>query len=196
MVGRDPADHPPAALSPYVTDSPLPGPRTPPGGVVRAASVRLGLPFVSAYRDGAWSVLGDPSRRAIFELLARRPSSVQQLADQLPISRPAVSQHLRVLKDGGLVTSEADGTRRIYRLNPGGVGALRAWLDGVWAQALAGFQKAAEASARLDQEPTLTQQEPRHLDRLDGGQSIDGAIRGGGGWAKLLDGYARAVDPT
>jgi DNA-binding transcriptional ArsR family regulator len=68
---------------------------------------------------------------------------VQQLADRLPISRPAVSQHLRILKDGGLVVSHAEGTRRIYRLNPDGVGALRAWLDGVWGDALTGFQKAA-----------------------------------------------------
>ena len=158
MVGRDPADHPPAALSPYDTDRPLALARL---RGCPVALVRLRLRFVAAYRDRGWGLLGDPTRRAIFELLARRPSSVQQLADQLPISRPAVSQHLRVLKDGGLVTSEADGTRRIYRLNPDGVGALRAWLDGVWAQALTGFQKAAEASARLDQEPTLTQQEPR-----------------------------------
>ena len=95
-------------------------------------------------------LLGDPTRRVIFELLARGPSSVQELTDQLPISRPAVSQHLRVLKDGGLVISQAEGTRRIYRLNPDGVGALRTWLDGVWGDALAGFQKAAETAGRLD----------------------------------------------
>jgi DNA-binding transcriptional ArsR family regulator len=95
-------------------------------------------------------LLGDPTRRAIFEVLARRPCSVQELADQLPISRPAVSQHLRVLKDGGLVVSHAEGTRRIYRLNPAGVTALRTWLDGVWSDALAGFHKVAEASAAPD----------------------------------------------
>jgi DNA-binding transcriptional ArsR family regulator len=108
-------------------------------------------------------LLGDPTRRVIFELLARRPSSVQELADQLPISRPAVSQHLRVLKDGGLVTSQAEGTRRIYRLNPDGVGALRTWLDGVWGDALAGFQKAAETVGRLDQDdsPNGPNQEER-----------------------------------
>jgi len=89
-------------------------------------------------------LLGDPTRRAIFELLARRPCSVQELAEQLPISRPAVSQHLRVLKDGGLLVSHAEGTRRIYSLNPDGVIALRAWLDGVWSDALAGFHKVAE----------------------------------------------------
>lgn len=114
---------------------------------------------MSAYGEGMWGLLGDPTRRAIFELLARRPSSVQQLADQLPISRPAVSQHLRVLKDGGLVISQAEGTRRIYRLNPDGVGALRTWLDGVWDNALAGFQKAADASTQLD---GLEHDAPRH----------------------------------
>jgi DNA-binding transcriptional ArsR family regulator len=102
---------------------------------------------VEAYRDAGLGLLGDPSRRAIFELLARRPSSVGELAQQLPISRPAVSQHLRVLKDGGLVISRAEGTRRVYRLNPDGVAALRAWLDRVWDEALTAFQKAAEAAS-------------------------------------------------
>jgi len=101
---------------------------------------------VDAYRDGGLGLLGDPTRRAIFELLARRPCSVGELAQQLPISRPAVSQHLRVLKDGGLVVSRAEGTRRVYRLNPDGVGALRAWLDRVWDEALTAFHKAAEAA--------------------------------------------------
>ena len=96
-------------------------------------------------------LLGDPTRRAIFELLARRPSTVGELAQQLPITRSAVSQHLRVLKDGGLVVSRAEGTRRIYRLNPDGVTALRAYLDRVWAEALTAFGKAAHA-APLDPE--------------------------------------------
>lgn len=100
---------------------------------------------MSTYGDGGLGLLGDPSRRAIFEVLARRPCSVQELADHLPISRPAVSQHLRVLRDGGLVVSTAEGTRRIYRLNPDGVGALRTWLDGVWGDALTGFQKLADS---------------------------------------------------
>jgi DNA-binding transcriptional ArsR family regulator len=91
-------------------------------------------------------LLGDPTRRAIFELLARRPSTVGELARQLPVTRPAVSQHLRVLKDGGLVVSQAQGTRRIYRLNPDGVTALRAYLDRVWAEALTTFAKAAQAA--------------------------------------------------
>jgi DNA-binding transcriptional ArsR family regulator len=91
-------------------------------------------------------LLGDPTRRAIFELLARRPRSVGELARELPVSRPAVSQHLRVLKDGGLVVDHAEGTRRVYRLNPDGVAALRVWLDRVWDEALTSFQKAAEAA--------------------------------------------------
>lgn len=105
------------------------------------------------YGDAGLGLLGDPTRRAIFELLAQRPSSVGELAQQLPVSRPAVSQHLRVLKDGGLVVSQSQGTRRVYRLNPNGVTALRAWLDRVWAEALSSFQKAAEAT------PVETEQE-------------------------------------
>ncbi|MBN9099353.1 MAG: winged helix-turn-helix transcriptional regulator [Pseudonocardia sp.] len=108
---------------------------------------------MSTYGDGGLGLLGDPTRRAIFELLARQPCSVQELADRLPVSRPAVSQHLRVLKDGGLVVSHPEGNRRIYRLNPAGVTALRAWLDGVWSDALTGFHKVAEAAgeqARTD----------------------------------------------
>ena len=110
---------------------------------------------MSAYGDGGLGLLGDPTRRAIFELLARGPCSVQQLADQLPISRPAVSQHLRVLREGGLVISRAEGNRRIYRLNPEGVTALRAWLDGVWNDALTGFHKLADTTTddfTLDEE--------------------------------------------
>ena len=91
-------------------------------------------------------MLGDPTRRAIFELLARHPSTVGELAQQLPITRSAVSQHLRVLKDGGLVVSQAQGTRRIYRLNPDGVTALRAYLDRVWAEALSAFGKATQTA--------------------------------------------------
>ena len=98
------------------------------------------------YGDANLGLLGDPTRRAIFELLARKPYSVRELAEQLPISRPAVSQHLRVLKDGGLVTSRAEGTRRVYQLNPAGVSALRTYLDRIWDDALTAFQKAAEST--------------------------------------------------
>jgi DNA-binding transcriptional ArsR family regulator len=97
-------------------------------------------------------LLGDPTRRAIFELLARGPCTVGELAQQLPITRSAVSQHLRVLKDGGLVVSTAEGTRRIYRLNPDGVTALRAYLDRVWPEALTAFGKAAQAPDDPEQE--------------------------------------------
>jgi DNA-binding transcriptional ArsR family regulator len=94
--------------------------------------------------DAGLGLLGDPTRRAIFELLAQRPRSVGELARELPVSRPAVSQHLRILKDGGLVVDQAVGTRRVYRPNPAGVAALRAWLDRVWEDALTAFQKSAE----------------------------------------------------
>ena len=99
---------------------------------------------MDTYQSGGLGLLGDPTRRAIFELLARRPCSVGDLARQLPVSRPAVSQHLRVLKDGGLVISRAEGTRRVYQLNPAGVSALRAYLDRVWDEALTAFQKTAD----------------------------------------------------
>jgi len=109
---------------------------------------------VDTYGDPGLGLLGDPTRRAIFELLARKPCSVGELAKRLPVSRPAVSQHLRVLKDGGLVASRSEGTRRVYRLDPDGVGALRAYLDGIWGEALRAFQMAAEAvPVDMEQEP-------------------------------------------
>ena len=92
----------------------------------------------------AFVALGDPTRREIFELVAARPSAVGELASELPVSRPAVSQHLRVLKDAGLVVDHAAGTRRIYELNPQGVHALRTYLDGFWNRSLAAFKRAAE----------------------------------------------------
>ncbi|HET7173055.1 MAG TPA: metalloregulator ArsR/SmtB family transcription factor [Nocardioidaceae bacterium] len=91
--------------------------------------------------------LADHSRRAIVACLAERPRAVGELADELPISRPAVSQHLKVLKDVGLVSDRAAGTRRIYRLNPAGVAALRDQLDAFWNRALAGYQAAVEQPA-------------------------------------------------
>jgi DNA-binding transcriptional ArsR family regulator len=94
-------------------------------------------------RDG-WEALGDPTRRAIVASLAERPRAVGELADELPISRPAVSQHLKVLKDAGLVTDRAVGTRRVYRLSPEGLGALRDQLETFWHRALDGYQDIAE----------------------------------------------------
>jgi DNA-binding transcriptional ArsR family regulator len=90
------------------------------------------------------TALGDPTRRAIFERLAERPSAVVELAREMPVSRPAVSQHLKVLKDAGLVVDRAAGTRRIYQLDPDGVGALRAYLDQFWNRSLVAFKAAAE----------------------------------------------------
>jgi DNA-binding transcriptional ArsR family regulator len=94
--------------------------------------------------DDGWDALGDPTRRAIVACLAERPRAVGELAEALPISRPAVSQHLKVLKEAGLVTDRAAGARRIYRLNPAGVAALRDQLDTYWARALDGFQDVTE----------------------------------------------------
>jgi DNA-binding transcriptional ArsR family regulator len=90
------------------------------------------------------AALGDPTRRAIFERLADGPSSVGALASAMPVSRPAVSQHLRVLKDAGLVIDRQDGTRRIYSLDPHGVGELRAYFERFWTHALGAFKQAAE----------------------------------------------------
>jgi DNA-binding transcriptional ArsR family regulator len=92
----------------------------------------------------ALEALGDPTRRAIFERLVGRPLSVRELADTLPVSRPAVSQHLKVLKRSGLVTDRAEGTRRFYRVDPAGVAAMREYLDQMWDAALAAFAAAVE----------------------------------------------------
>lgn len=100
---------------------------------------------MDAYQLGdALGALGDPTRRAIIACLAERPRAVGEIADVLPVSRPAVSQHLKVLKSAGLVTDQAAGTRRIYRLDPAGVSALRDQLDTFWGRALEGYQEAAE----------------------------------------------------
>ena len=96
---------------------------------------------------GALSALGDPQRRAIVELLAQRERSVREIAEALPISRPAVSRHLRLLKDAGLVGEEPRGTRRIYRLRPEGAAAVRAYLEQVWGEAARRFAMLAENTA-------------------------------------------------
>jgi DNA-binding transcriptional ArsR family regulator len=93
--------------------------------------------------DGV-GALGDPTRRAIFERLAERPRAVGELARELPVTRPAVSQHLKVLKAAGLVVDRRDGNRRIYRLDPDGLEAVRAYFDRFWNQALVAFKEAAE----------------------------------------------------
>jgi DNA-binding transcriptional ArsR family regulator len=99
---------------------------------------------VQTYQASGWSALGDPTRRAIFEHLADRPRAVVDLARELPVSRPAVSQHLKVLKDARLVTDRRDGNRRIYQLDPDGIGALRADLERFWTRALAAYKAVVE----------------------------------------------------
>jgi DNA-binding transcriptional ArsR family regulator len=94
--------------------------------------------------DLAFAALGDPTRREIFERLSEHPSAVGELAARLPVTRPAVSQHLRVLKDAGLVIDEPDGARRIYRVDPAGIGELRDYFAGFWDRALLAFKIAAE----------------------------------------------------
>lgn len=96
------------------------------------------------YQTDPWTALGDPTRRAIFERIADRPRAVVEIARELPVSRPAVSQHLKVLKDAGLVTDHPAGTRRIYSVNPAGVATLRADLDRFWGSALAAYKQLVE----------------------------------------------------
>src|SRR6476646_2621032 len=97
-----------------------------------------------AYQVEGFTALADPTRRAIFERLAERPSAVGELAAELPVSRPAVSQHLQVLQAAQLVVDQADGTRRIYSIDPEGVDALRGYLDQFWNQSLASFKRVVE----------------------------------------------------
>jgi DNA-binding transcriptional ArsR family regulator len=99
---------------------------------------------VGTYEKLGWGALGDPTRLTIVQRLAERPQAVTELADKLPISRPAVSQHLKVLKSAGLVADSAVGTRRVYRLNPAGIAALRDQLDTFWNRALASYQDVLE----------------------------------------------------
>jgi DNA-binding transcriptional ArsR family regulator len=100
---------------------------------------------VEAYRYGlVLDALGDPTRRAILELLREGPRPVGELAGALPVSRPAVSQHLAVLKAAGLVADRPAGRRRLYAVDPAGLDALRAYLEGLWGQALASYRQAAE----------------------------------------------------
>jgi DNA-binding transcriptional ArsR family regulator len=119
-----------------------------PAGLDDSLLVSVDLPFVVTYRfdrDGdAWLALADGTRRAIVERLAQGPSAVGELARDLPVSRPAVSQHLKVLKSAGLVRDRAAGTRRVYQLDPTGLEALRADLDRFWTQALATYAQTVE----------------------------------------------------
>jgi len=99
---------------------------------------------VATYQADPWAALADPTRRDILERLLERPRPVGELAEDLPVSRPAVSQHLKVLKDAGLVADTQAGTRRIYHVQPDGLSALRAELDRFWSQALTAFKTVVE----------------------------------------------------
>jgi DNA-binding transcriptional ArsR family regulator len=103
---------------------------------------------VTTYRADGLTALGDPTRREIFERLAERPRAVGELAGELPISRPAVSQHLKVLKDAQLVIDTRAGNRRIYELDPSGIVLLRTYLDRFWGRALASYKSEVEKRAR------------------------------------------------
>ena len=105
---------------------------------------------MTAYRTLALEALADPTRRSIFERLGQGPTSVAEIARELPISRPAVSQHLKVLKDAHLVTVRPQGTRRIYALDPTGLRAVREYFEQFWAAALSDFAAAAEAFPHAD----------------------------------------------
>ena len=102
---------------------------------------------MTTYQNG-FSALADPTRRQIFERLARRPRPVGELAEELPVSRPAVSQHLRVLSDAGLVVARKDGSRRLYSVDPKALDGMRSYLDRFWSDALAAFEDAARAKER------------------------------------------------
>ena len=101
-----------------------------------------------AYVNDALTALADPTRRAIFERLARHPRAVADIARGLPVSRPAVSQHLKVLKSAGLVSDRAEGTRRVYQIDSKGLGAIRAWLDRFWDTSLDAFKNEEFVTAR------------------------------------------------
>jgi DNA-binding transcriptional ArsR family regulator len=102
----------------------------------------------------AFAALADPTRRRVFERLKSGPQAVGAIARRMPVSRPAVSQHLKVLKEAGLVADRPEGTRRVYYIDPRGLGALRKWLDQFWDEALAAFQAEVEsAGERKDRNP-------------------------------------------
>jgi len=103
-----------------------------------------------AYQN-TFAALADPTRRAVFERLAERPRAVGALAKELPVSRPAVSQHLKILKEAGLVADRADGASRVYYIDPKGLGQMRAWLDRFWDVALAAFQAEVEREDEKEQ---------------------------------------------
>ena len=126
---------------------------------------------MGTYGAAALTALGDPTRRAIFERLAQGPKAVSELAHDLPVSRPAVSQHLRVLKEAGLVTDRVAGTRRIYQVNQQGVLAIHGYLDQMWGQAMASFHAAARRLALAEPgtggRPGPDDPDPAPIDRAE-----------------------------
>lgn len=98
--------------------------------------------------EKAFAALADPTRREVFERLGAGPRSVGEIAEGLPVSRPAVSQHLKVLKEAGLVSDHPEGARRVYQIDPQGLGQIRAWLDRFWDAALAAFQAEVERQSQ------------------------------------------------
>jgi DNA-binding transcriptional ArsR family regulator len=105
------------------------------------------------YALRAFDALGDPTRRRVFERLRGGPCSVQEIAQRMDVSRPAVSQHLKVLKEARLVVDRPDGARRLYSVDPRGIEAVRDWLEGFWDEALSAFKQAAEREARKERKP-------------------------------------------
>jgi len=99
---------------------------------------------ITPHRSEGWTALGDPTRRAIFEAVANRPQAVGEIANRLPVSRPAVSQHLKVLKNAGLVVGRRAGNRRIYEVDMDGIAALRSYLDQFWNRALTAYKTSVE----------------------------------------------------
>lgn len=118
-------------------------------------SVSINLPLVDAYLQAGLDALADSTRMAIFQKLSAGPLAVNELARTLPVTRPAVSQHLKVLRDAGLVMDHKSGTRRLYQLDPDGVARLRAHFDQMWTKALSAFQEAAE-------KPTIGEKHGKH----------------------------------
>jgi DNA-binding transcriptional ArsR family regulator len=136
-------------------------------GALDTTTVRSNLPCVKAYEMNAQlDALGDATRRAIFERLAEGPLAVVDIARILPVSRPAVSQHLKVLKDARLVTDRAEGTRRIYQLDPQGLAAVRDYFDRFWTETLDAFRQAAEAAPTTNAgQPARTRKNPKREGR-------------------------------
>ena len=118
-------------------------------GLLTTLMVRINLPFVRTYERSPLGALAEPTRLAIFELLAEQPLPVGELASRLPVSRPAVSQHLKVLKSVGLVVDQPVGTRRLYQIDPSGVAELRAYLERFWGLALRSFKTVIEETGGM-----------------------------------------------